>query len=231
MCHRLSVSVSSSTTQCDLLPLSVSSFTTQCVILYHSVCHRLPLSVSPSITQCVIFYHSGCHPLPLSVLPSITQCVMFYHSGCCCLPTPMTLASGGSPMFPVVVHQLASPSIWPAVQSLRRGTTQGVILYYSVGHLLQLRVSSSTTQCVIFYHPSCHPLPLSVSSSTIPRSDRAVVAIGKVKLTSRSLQRLTCTQQVFSVWVECYLQDACPFDASCKRKTRLRGNSTGIGSH
>ena len=40
----------------------------------------------------------------------------------CCLPTPMTLASGGgSPMFPLVFHQPASPSIWPAVQSLRRG--------------------------------------------------------------------------------------------------------------
>ena len=33
----------------------------------------------------------------------------------------MTLASGGSPIFPLVVHQPASPSIWPAVQSLRRG--------------------------------------------------------------------------------------------------------------
>ena len=40
---------------------------------------------------------------------------------CCCLPTPMTLASGGSPMFPLVVHQPASPSIWSAVQPLRRG--------------------------------------------------------------------------------------------------------------
>ena len=39
---------------------------------------------------------------------------------CCCLPTPMTLASGGSPMLPLVVHQPASPSFWPAVQSLRR---------------------------------------------------------------------------------------------------------------
>ena len=29
----------------------------------------------------------------------------------------MTLASGGSPMLPLVVHQPASPSIWPAVQS------------------------------------------------------------------------------------------------------------------
>ena len=44
-----------------------------------------------------------------------------YTFCCCCLPTPMALASGGSPMFPLVVHQPASPSIWPAVQSLRRG--------------------------------------------------------------------------------------------------------------
>ena len=49
-----------------------------------------------------------------------TYCCPFYGS-CCCLPTPMTLASGGSPMFPLVIHQPASPSIWPAVQSLRRG--------------------------------------------------------------------------------------------------------------
>ena len=46
-----------------------------------------------------------------------------YFSNCCCLPTPMTLASGGSTMFPLVVHQPASPSIWPAVQSLRRGVS------------------------------------------------------------------------------------------------------------
>ena len=31
----------------------------------------------------------------------------------------MALASGGSPMFPLVVQQPASPCIWPAVQSLR----------------------------------------------------------------------------------------------------------------
>ena len=40
--------------------------------------------------------------------------------GCYYLPTLMTLASGGSPMFPLVVHQPAPPSIWPAVQSIRR---------------------------------------------------------------------------------------------------------------
>ena len=43
----------------------------------------------------------------------------------------MTLASGGSLMFPLVVHQPASPSIWPAVQSLRRGlsTNPGVTMW------------------------------------------------------------------------------------------------------
>ena len=42
-------------------------------------------------------------------------------SSCCCLPTPLTLVSGGSPMIPLVVHQPAYPSIWPAAPSLRQG--------------------------------------------------------------------------------------------------------------
>ena len=41
------------------------------------------------------------------------------YACCCCIPTPMTLANGGSPIFPLVVHQPAFPSIWPAVHSLR----------------------------------------------------------------------------------------------------------------
>ena len=47
----------------------------------------------------------------------------------------MTVASGGSPMFPLVVHQPASPSIWPAVQSLRRGlsTNPGVTMWCVCG--------------------------------------------------------------------------------------------------
>ena len=47
----------------------------------------------------------------------------------------MALASGGSPMFPLVVHQPASPSIWPAVQSLRRGlsTNPGATMCAYVG--------------------------------------------------------------------------------------------------
>ena len=43
------------------------------------------------------------------------------HVTCPAPPIPMTIASGGSPIFPLVVPQPASPSIWPAVQSLRRG--------------------------------------------------------------------------------------------------------------
>ena len=54
---------------------------------------------------------------------------------CCCLPTPMTLASGGSLMFQFVVHQPASLSIWPAVQSLRRSlsTNPGVTMWCVCG--------------------------------------------------------------------------------------------------
>ena len=61
--------------------------------------------------------------------------IRYISSCCCCLPTPMTLASGGSPMFPLVVHQPASPSIWPAVQSLRRGlsTNPGATMWCVCG--------------------------------------------------------------------------------------------------
>ena len=60
---------------------------------------------------------------------------IIFNGICCCLPTPMTLASGGSPMFPLVVHQPASPSIWPAVQSLRRGlsTNPGATMWCVCG--------------------------------------------------------------------------------------------------
>ena len=52
---------------------------------------------------------------------------------CCCLSTTMILASGGSPMFPLVIHQTAYPSIWPAVQSLRRGlSTNPVVTMWRV---------------------------------------------------------------------------------------------------
>ena len=50
-------------------------------------------------------------------------------------PLPWPLLVGGSPMFPLVVHQPASPSIWPAVQSLRRGlsTNPGATMWCICG--------------------------------------------------------------------------------------------------
>ena len=64
-----------------------------------------------------------------------TTCMPCSLEPCSCLPTPTTLASGGSPMFPPVVHQPASTSIWPAVQSLRRGlsTNPGVTMWCVCG--------------------------------------------------------------------------------------------------
>ena len=48
----------------------------------------------------------------------------------------MTLASGWSPILPLVVHQPASPSIWPAVQSRRRvlSTNPGVAILCVCGY-------------------------------------------------------------------------------------------------
>ena len=46
---------------------------------------------------------------------------------CCCLPTPLTLVRGGG-VIPLLVHQPAYLSIWPAAPSLQRGpsTNPGV---------------------------------------------------------------------------------------------------------
>ena len=76
-------------------------------------------SISVSVHQCIStwVYQS----LSVSVHQCISVSVHKYISCFCCLPTPMTVSSGGSPMFPLVVHQPASPSPWPAVRSLRRG--------------------------------------------------------------------------------------------------------------
>ena len=71
----------------------------------------------------------------VAILLLNVMAVFSVGGGCCFLPTPMTLASGGSSMFPHVVHQPASPSIWPAVQSLRRGlsTNPGATMWCVCG--------------------------------------------------------------------------------------------------
>ena len=45
----------------------------------------------------------------------------------------MTLASGGSPMFPLVVHQPASPSSWPAVMIFQHIVTPAGGVHKSMG--------------------------------------------------------------------------------------------------
>ena len=63
----------------------------------------------------------------------------------CCLPTPMTIASGGSLIFPP-----ASPSIWSAVQSLLWGpsTNPGVLLK-SLSCVWELQRGHSGDGCVL----------------------------------------------------------------------------------
>ena len=45
------------------------------------------------------------------------------------------LASGGIPIFPLVLHQPASPSIWTSMQSIRRGLSKnpGVTMWCVCG--------------------------------------------------------------------------------------------------
>ena len=46
-----------------------------------------------------------------------------------CLPTPLTLVCGGSTIIPLLVHQPAYPSIWPATPSLQRGLSTVTVWY------------------------------------------------------------------------------------------------------
>ena len=60
-----------------------------------------------------------------------------YVPCCCYLPTSLTLVCvwGGSPIIPLLVHQPAYLSIWPAALSLQRGlsTNPGVIVWCVCG--------------------------------------------------------------------------------------------------
>ena len=49
-------------------------------------------------------------------------------SSCWCLHTSLTLVSGGSPMIPLVVHQPAYPSIWPAAASFQQDLTTNPVV-------------------------------------------------------------------------------------------------------
>ena len=92
------------------------------------------LPINPYHLQHSTSSHSFCPKTPTKTIlphPNASRLLDNHPNCCCCLPTPMTLASGGSPMFPLVVHQ------WPAVQSLWRGLSTnpgpGVIMWCVCG--------------------------------------------------------------------------------------------------
>ena len=72
---------------------------------------------------------------PLNTFMDTTELEIRNIIKLCCLPTPMTLASGGSPIFPLVVHEQTSQFIWPAAQTLWWGlsTNPGVTMWCVCG--------------------------------------------------------------------------------------------------
>ena len=98
-------------------------------------CHRERFNSALAAVKLVPLTDTILYGFPFFALNLLRELMNVSHSRCCCLPTPMALASGGSPMFPLVVHQPASPSIWPAVQSLRRGlsTNPGATMWCVCG--------------------------------------------------------------------------------------------------
>ena len=98
-----------------LIPGTNSIFFT-CIRILFTCCIQILFTccIQFLVTWCIeslshVVFESSSH----FVFKSSSHVIL---ESCCCLPTPMTIASGGSPMFPHVVHQPASPSIWPAVQ-------------------------------------------------------------------------------------------------------------------
>ena len=115
----------------------------KCVLPHPNTTHSCPGCMMPLMSKQILFTNSFNCSLYILIsamswgeweTPPSNQndCTLLI---CCCLLTPMTLASGGSPMFPIVVHQPASPSIWLAVQSLQRGmsTNPGVTMWCVCG--------------------------------------------------------------------------------------------------
>ena len=151
-------------TTCTLFTPDPAGYTSNLDLkIYNTALHMathpnvLGLTLCPKLTYCTQIHNISKHARkPLQIINALTTTAwgkqketlmvtyktvmkpaLEYASSiwCCCLPTPMTLASGGSPMFPLVVHQPASPSIWPAVQSLRRGlsTNPGATMWCVCG--------------------------------------------------------------------------------------------------
>ena len=118
-------------TNLDVFQINLNSALTiiinSCSVLLAQLPHTINLCCCPNyclFSLCIVFQIENLIFRHVVYKPHLILCC------CYCLPYPMILASGGGgvPIFPHVVHQSASPSIWPAVQSLRQdlSTNPGV---------------------------------------------------------------------------------------------------------
>ena len=85
---------------------------------------------------------------------------------CCCLPTPMTLASEGSPMFPLVVHQPAFPSSYDLSNTVIY-LSNNVIVHSADIHIHHQcvsfnNISFNAFQVVVLYLSANYALILSI---------------------------------------------------------------------
>ena len=80
----------------------------------------------------------------------------------------MTLAIGGSPIFPLVVHHHSSPSIWPAVQSLRRGLSTNTGGDNVVLQTTQPTRGGAVTALWQTLYKLCRPLPPTAMGDRLP---------------------------------------------------------------
>ena len=79
-----------------------------------------------------------------------------YEVPCCCLP--MTLASGGTPMFPLVVHQpasLASSAVTRSVHKSRSDNAAGVRTFF-IYHSDHYGLSFSTLRMPYYFYKVSH---------------------------------------------------------------------------
>ena len=64
----------------------------------------------------------------------VSDVFMFIDPCCCCLPSPLTLAIGGSPVFPLKDHQpasLASSSVTPT-GSVHKSSGDNIVRYVGI---------------------------------------------------------------------------------------------------
>ena len=84
-------------------------------ILYRIRWIELCLSIK---LEDIIYYINEKRKMYMVIVLFIEMDIQYFMMLLLCLPTPLTLVCGGSPIIPLLVHQPAYLSIWPAASSL-----------------------------------------------------------------------------------------------------------------